>query len=164
MSAITKPRQQWIAMLAKLVAPIEPIAAAKALSEMMPMLADIPDGAFSLASLDYVARQCKRTPTYGELRASVSAWWLDNRPKQALLENPLNEVWSAKVARERAEAIADWSNPDKVRASVQLLDGHPMAEFLGGMLGGLVKRHAPQNLVVLPPRWQDPPTTEGGRK
>jgi hypothetical protein len=50
----------------------------------------------------------------------------------------------------RADAKADWADPMKVTRSLAKLHGHPMESLLTRMLHGLVARHAPQNLHLLP--------------
>jgi hypothetical protein len=60
------------------------------LAAYVPMLMDrFPDGAFTTASLEHVARHAvKGFPTYGELAAWLADWWRDHRPLPPLLEKP----------------------------------------------------------------------------
>lgn len=147
-----KHRKQWIAMLAKLVAPMETIAAGKAMSEMLPMLEDFPDGAFTIASLHAVAAATKRVPTYGELRTSLGAWWSANRPEEpSAVERP---AWLERYAKERADAKASWSDPANVRESRDVvLSSDVQQHRLGRMLAALVNRHCPANIGLLPAEW-----------
>lgn len=85
MTEPSKHRRQWCAMLSKLVAPMDATTATKALVEMLPMLADVADGAFTAGSLDAVAGAVRRVPTYSELRNGLIQWWEANRPPVAEL-------------------------------------------------------------------------------
>ena len=60
------------------------------LAAYVPMLKDrFPDGAFTTASLEHVARQCtKGFPTYPELAGYLSGWWREHRPVIALPAPP----------------------------------------------------------------------------
>lgn len=60
------------------------------LAAYVPLLADrFPDGAFTTASLEYVARQAiKGFPTYGELAAWLAEWWRATRPPPLALPAP----------------------------------------------------------------------------
>jgi hypothetical protein len=60
------------------------------LAAYVPMLMDrFPDGAFTTASLEYVAaRAVKGFPTYGELAAWLAEWWREHRPPLAALPPP----------------------------------------------------------------------------
>jgi hypothetical protein len=60
----------------------------------VPMLMDrFPDGAFTTASLEHVARNAvKGFPTYGELAAWLSDWWMQHRPLPPLLNGPAKEA------------------------------------------------------------------------
>jgi hypothetical protein len=150
-------RLQWVAMLAKLVAPMDATAAAKALADMLPMLADFPDAAFSIGSLQAIAGSAKRTPTYADLRRGLGAWWHANRGDMIADTSSAKDAdadWKAKQRREHAEAKADWSDPAKVRRSRDLVLSSPIRQLeFGRMLAALVSKHAPINLGLLPPEW-----------
>lgn len=149
-----KIRLQWVAMLAKLTAPMDATTAAKSLADMLPMLADLPDAAFCMTSLEHVASQCRRVPTYAELRIHLGGWWRDNRPIEPTLPGPASpDQWSQKVEAEHNQAVEDWTNPIFVRAAVRSLIDHPMRGVLGPLLGSLIGRHAPDNQGMLPPEW-----------
>jgi hypothetical protein len=82
MSRVGTKRGQWFAMLAKLTSPMESSAAAQAFAAYAPMLASFPDDAFTIASLEHVAANCRHgVPTYADLREHLAAWWRDNRPR-----------------------------------------------------------------------------------
>jgi hypothetical protein len=60
------------------------------LAAYVPMLLDrFPDGAFTTASLEYVAaRAVKGFPTYGELATWLAEWWREHRPMPPALPPP----------------------------------------------------------------------------
>ena len=60
------------------------------LAAYVPLLFDrFPDGAFTTASLEHVARQCvKGFPTYPELAGYLSDWWRAHRPAPPALPAP----------------------------------------------------------------------------
>lgn len=102
-------RRVWVAMLAKLVAPSNSADAAKALAAMLPFLTGYPEAAFTLQSLEYVARQVRRLPSFSELADALASWWKD-QPRAFLLEapdaeglSPLDHMHIAAVQRTRRE-------------------------------------------------------------
>jgi len=100
---------------------------------MAPMLAmRFPDGAFTSASLEAVAAECKYLPTYGELVGYLHAWWRDHRPRPRALpappirqrDEPTHEE-REHVARVTAETIA------ALQSSTQPIgDRRPVACYL----------------------------------
>jgi hypothetical protein len=115
------PRPMWAATLAKLVAPMEPERAAKAIAGMMPVLS-FPDDAFTLASAREVASAGRvmeaevrgpggslirsaaygpltRVPTFGEIETAVGRWWRHERE--------MRKVRAAPIAREALPAPSD---------------------------------------------------------
>ena len=96
-------RAQWLSMLAKLTSPMESSAAAQAFAAYVPMLQQFPPEAFTIASLEHVAANCRHgVPTYADLREHLSAWWRDNRPRPTALAAPLPEPRGAPTDEERA--------------------------------------------------------------
>ena len=96
-----KHRLQWVSMLAKLVAPMDAARAGKSLADMLPMFANLPDAAFTTASLDDIASQCPpRVPTYAELRLLLDRWWgkHDPTPRIAAPEPP---QWRVNIPKPR---------------------------------------------------------------
>lgn len=77
-------------MLAKLCAPGRAADAGKAFQAMIPMLTGFPDGAFTVRSLEHVARAHRREPSYAELCTSLGEWWRENQPpsQAPMLEGP----------------------------------------------------------------------------
>jgi hypothetical protein len=122
-------RQMWIAILAKLVAPMEPIAAAKAMQPMLAMLAGYPDQAFTPSSAQHVAltgrimpdgstAPLNRVPTYGELDTALGKWWRAKREMLAVLGQPIARAAIQAPDPEEREGM----NPEArehVRAVVQ---------------------------------------------
>jgi hypothetical protein len=82
-------RLKWIATLAALVYPQEVSKAADALKAFLPLLSDLPDGAFSAASLEAVVMAPRRMaiPSYDELRTPLAQWWSDHRPQSTITDD-----------------------------------------------------------------------------
>lgn len=149
-------RRQWLAMLAKLVAPMDPATAGKALSDMLPWLRHLPDAAFTMASLEAVARQCKRVPVYGELREHLSSWWNEHRPPLPALHGP--DEWQQRIDQQHANAQESWDGitTSNIRDRIIAANAAPnngMRQAMRGILTTAVARHAPQQLGMLPPEW-----------
>jgi len=109
-------RQMWVAVLGKLVAPLEPERATKALAAMLPMLSRYPDAAFSPESAQTICASGRiladgseaplnRVPTFGELECALGKWWRHQREMRELRAQP--------IAREAlpapAPAARDWT-------------------------------------------------------
>jgi len=96
-------RVKWLGMLAKLGTPADPVKAFQALEAYLPFLAELPNEAFTLASLEHVAMTPKRLhiPDLSEVKAPLLAWWRDNRPARTALSAPV-----AKHEQPRAEPTA----------------------------------------------------------
>ena len=86
------PRKEWIAMLAKLTTPHDPVKAATAFAAFLPMLTDFPDQAFCKASLEHVASKATFAPNYGFVRGELGGWWRDNRPDRRRLEGVIMQL------------------------------------------------------------------------
>jgi hypothetical protein len=162
MTAPDTARRKWLAMLAKLTAPMHPVEATKALCDMLPFLADMPDAAFTLASLEHVAASCRHgCPNFGDLRAPLAEWWHDNRPAPTnLLAGPTPQQDRERTAATQAQCRADWGDPAIVRAKIRDVeelqrDDCFMAGYLRSMLRLMVGKWAPENLGLLPPTWLD---------
>jgi hypothetical protein len=122
---------------------------------MLPLLRSLADNVFTMESLDIVARASpNRTPNYGQLRALLDGYaeTLKPKPQYQIHEDP-DIARARKTAEDRALAVQDWSDPQTVMRAARELDGHPWRSVLGGMLGGLVFKHAPQNQQYLPPEF-----------
>jgi hypothetical protein len=158
-------RQQWTAMLAKLTAPMSAPVAAKALADMLPMLDDIPDSAFTLASLEHVASQCERVPTYRELREHLGDWSKAHPP----VLPPSRALPAPSSKRDREEEDRQFWNtitPQQLREKTAEIDAMtgPMAVVVRDALRrsyvfGLT-RYASHRLGWLPPHWLPREPTE----
>ena len=155
-----KNRQQWAAMLAKCVAPMDAPKASKAIVDMLPMLADFPDEAFCLGSLEAVATQCKFAPSYAELRGHLAEWWRRHRPTPTAI--PGKQPATARQDEIDRDVSESWANitAPQVRAKIRELDGNGMRQTLGHFLATAVAKHAPHHLGLLPPEWIDAPPAE----
>jgi len=83
-------RDEWVMMLAKLIAPTDPVKALDALLAFLPLLEDIPDAAFTRASLEAVAMAPRRLwlPDFREVKGPLLTWWRSNRPSPPSLLPP----------------------------------------------------------------------------
>lgn len=122
--------------------------------------------AFTPESLKLVGDGHEFFPAYATVRTALIGYLAQRRylalPSQVpnSLQDRIDELrdngaYFRRIADERAQARADWSDPAKVRASVRKIgDDHPMRDMLRSLLAGLVKKHAPENLDQIPPGWQ----------
>lgn len=150
MSDDTK-RRQWMAMLAKLTAPMSAPVATKALVDMLPMLEDFPDAVFTLESLEHVASQCQRVPIYAELRQFLGEWWRTHRPPEPALPPPSGK------RDVKAEDLAFWNDMSEAQmrdriAWVEGFTGWRRDTLIRSTYAGLAE-HAAHRLAWLPPHW-----------
>lgn len=157
-----KTRQQWVAMLAKLVAPMDATTAAKALTAILPMLDDFPDGAFTLDSLGAVASACTHgVPNYAELRGHIGAWWKLHRPQPtAITADQPATIRQREIEREVRES---WANVSAAQVRTRINDiraiprangvGSAVARASSSFLTTAVRKYAPHHLGLLPPEW-----------
>lgn len=121
--------RMWFAVLAKMVAPMEPVAAAKGMEPMLAALGGYPEQAFTDASARHVATTGRvlpdgstaplsRVPTYGEVDIALGKWWRSERERLMALQAPTpQEALPAPDLQDR-----DGLNPEVreyVRAVVQ---------------------------------------------
>jgi len=97
---MTEHRASWIAALAKLTTPHDAERAAAAMMAYVTFMGDLPDQAFTLASMRHVAMQDRRMmiPDLREVLTPLEAWWRENRPARTALSAPV-----AKHEQPRAE-------------------------------------------------------------
>ena len=97
---MTEHRASWIAALAKLTTPHDAERAAAAMLAYVTFMADLPDQAFTLASMRHVAMQERRLmiPDLREVLAPLEAHWRDTRPARTALP-----ALTAKHEQPRAE-------------------------------------------------------------
>jgi hypothetical protein len=141
-------RAEWMATLAPLIRPRAPLPAATQLGNMLRFLGDIPDVAFTEASLSAIAPRLPRSPSYPQMRAALDHYVrsLAPAPERSTDSETMRE--RARLAERDRWLAENWDNPAGIRASVRLCSGDP--RFLR-MLAALVQRHAPQHLALLPP-------------
>lgn len=102
-------RALWLAALAKLTTPHDAERAAAAMCAYMPFLAEIPEAAFTLASMRHVAMRERRMmiPDLREVVEPLSAWWKDNRPTPAAIAAPAKpEPEHVEISAEERAAVA----------------------------------------------------------
>ena len=108
MSETLSVRGAWLTELAALCYPQAPGQAMRAFRAYMPMLADMPDGAFTDDSLEIAATAPRRMaiPSYDEVRKPLSAWWRENFPRERALPAPREPDRAPPTADEVAAVTA----------------------------------------------------------
>jgi hypothetical protein len=102
----------WAAVLAKWVAPMDAVRAAKALADMLPGLSAYPDAAFTEASAREIAQTGRimgdgsraplaRVPTFGELELVLARWWHANRPDKPAAIEYVPSVYRVDIPKPR---------------------------------------------------------------
>jgi len=115
-NATDRQIRDWLIDLGVLCAPrpgAEP--AAKVVSAYIPLLRDLPAGAWTQQSREAVARQSVFFPAYAELRERLESWWDANKPRVALLPGhvamaPLSDAgkrWAAFWVTRAGEGGSD---------------------------------------------------------
>lgn len=101
------PRREWLAMLARMSTPHDPVKAVEAMLHYLPLLSDMPEAAFTPASLEAVAMspQNLHIRTLREVKEPLQAWWKENGPRRVALPAPPPVVEPERSPEERA-AIA----------------------------------------------------------
>jgi hypothetical protein len=143
-------RNDWMGALAPLIRPRSALAAATQLGKMLEFLTDIPDAAFTEASIAAIAPTLKRSPSFAEMRAALQAYArsLDAPTDQDPLQDTATMRERARWDVRQDELRAEWNDPDGIRARIRTCDGE--LRFLR-LLAGLVLQWAPQHLGLLPP-------------
>lgn len=87
---MTDPRPKWLAMLATLTSPSFPAQATQSLLAFMPLLGDMPEGAFTVRSLHAVAATPRRqaVPSIDELRRALHEWYRDFGQDRTAIAGP----------------------------------------------------------------------------
>lgn len=139
------------------------------------LASEFPVAAFTDASLKSIVAGTEYFPAWAVLKTGLDAWLEANRPKalappiseklRTSLQEHLDEMEDnadnkARRADRLQAAKEDWSDPDKIRASLLKLDETTpyWKARLGRFLGQLVRKHAPENLGYLPPEFHPPPS------
>jgi len=105
---MTEHRASWVAALAKLTTPHDAERAAAAMSAYMPFLAEIPEAAFTLASMRHVAMQERRMmiPDLREVVEPLQAWWRENGPRRTAIAAPVKPPEpESQISAEEREAV-----------------------------------------------------------
>lgn len=95
--------------MAKLTTPHDAERAAAAMMAYMTFLAELPEQAFTLASMRHVAMQERRLmiPDLREVLGPLEAWWREQRPARPALPAPvLRVVERAEPSPEERAAVA----------------------------------------------------------
>ena len=81
-------RDEWVAALAPLISPRATAGSVSQLSKLLRYLSDLPDRAFTEASLVFAAPRLPRSPNLGQLREALNGYLrsIDGRP-DALPDN-----------------------------------------------------------------------------
>jgi hypothetical protein len=117
------PRREWLAMLARMSTPHDPVKAMEAMLHYLPLLSDLPEAAFTPASLEAVAMapQNLHIRTLREVKEPLATWWRENGPRRVALPAPPPEPTSQISAKEREAvrqqiaALADTLAPRETR-------------------------------------------------
>ncbi len=150
----------WLNDLANLTAGQVPLADAKSkiAALALALAEDFPLAVFTRRSLVDVARDLKWFPSYSELCAVLSPWWKAHRMPVSAIEHDPSGL--AKIARESVDAADSWKDisSTEVNAKIRMIaDAHPPFSFAWGRaFAAAIKKHAPQHLGLLPPKWLDP--------
>ena len=113
-------RAEWMAAVAPLIRPRSAVAAATQLGKMLEFLTDIPDIAFSEASVRVIAPQLKRSPSFAEVRTALQNYVrsLDDPDPNAITDGTLSADDAVKVQiwrQHRAGGFAHISHLADVR-------------------------------------------------
>lgn len=149
----------------------EPVTRDKLAGYVLLLLEEFDSAVFTRQSLEAVSSGCEFFPAYAVLKTALMTWrdappplrlsapapTIPDSLRQRVDEMRDDELWKARLADERSVVVADWKDHSKIRVAVRSLEGHPWRDRLGRMLAGLVSRHAPENIALLPPEWHEKP-------
>lgn len=126
---------------------------------------DLPQAAFTEASLQEVASGCEFFPAYSVVKTALEAWYSSARlralasPVSIMFTEYFDEQQNTDAHKQRlvdrlAAAKSDWQDPGKIRASAHRIgEDHPHRLLVGRILAALVLRHAPENISFVPPEF-----------
>lgn len=126
------PRREWLAMLARMSTPHDPVKAMEAMLHYLPLMSDLPDAAFTPASLEAVAMSAQNLHirTLREVKEPLQDWWRTHGPRRVALPAPPPEpepeispeerAAVAKQIRELADSLAP-PEPAKPRIRAHLI-------------------------------------------
>lgn len=109
---MTDHRTSWCAIVGGLVYPFDPARAATAITAYLPLLADLPDAAFSAKSAEVVALAPRRMaiPSYDEVVNPLVKFWRDMPPDRPRI--------AQDTPRARSEPIPAAGPTDAEKAAV----------------------------------------------
>lgn len=153
------PKQMWVAMLAKMVAPMDSERASQAITALLPMLS-LPPEAFTIESIKEMCQSGRisglgehgpltRVPTFIELEKALGRWWAKKVELELLRAAPTPRARLAAPPQENGpteqavQYVADkvrafqsersfQSPTDKPKARIKplhLSDGHLALEY-----------------------------------
>lgn len=138
---MSEHRASWIAALAKLTTPHDAERAAAAMSAYMPFLLEVPEAAFTLASMRHVATSPRRMmiPDLSEVLNPLEAWWRENGPRRTAIAAPAKPAEPEQCAtpEERAAVAAQLralvaeltpAEPGKPKVRAHLIPAEVLAE------------------------------------
>ena len=118
------------------------------------MLADAyPAGAFTRASLDHVARQCKFFPSYSETCELLSAWWKENRPTPRAIESDQPATVRQRELERKNRESWETISAEQIRTKIRTIRNSSMPPLFGHFFATALAKYAPQHLNLLPPEW-----------
>jgi hypothetical protein len=123
------------------------------------LLGDFPIAVYDHATLKTIARECKFWPSYAELCDLLRD---QTRQRVELFDAPRlgfdRQSEADKQADVEANIATSWASMSlgDVKTQIRQLDGHPMRNVLGRILGRAVTKHAPQHASLLPVEFLPP--------
>jgi hypothetical protein len=168
MSSRNSPRivqvAQWLRRLSTLTRSPTKITQV-ALSDYTKLLkAEFSDSLFTDEALQRIASEFQFFPSFSTLKVALIE--IEKERQLRLLEHPMadslrervDQITNSPEHKQRQDELvasvkADWSNRANVRSSLAKLETSPMRLVLGKMLAGLLVKHAPRNLDILPPEF-----------
>ena len=135
-------RRVWCGHVAKMVYPIDPARCGRVLVDYLPLLADLPDEAFTPHSAEAVALFERRMafPSFDEIAKPLRGWWRENRPHRyrslpapepeaPRLPTEAERAAQAETMRQFREDFAHVWRPRPGSVEPKYLTGEALAEF-----------------------------------
>lgn len=146
---MTDHRASWLAALAKLTTPHDAERAAAAMSAYMPFLVDLPEAAFTLASMRHVAMAPRRMmiPDLREVLDPLESWWRENGPRRTALPPPAKPAAEEyRVSPEERAAVAAQmralveslkpAEPERPKVRAHVIPAEVLAEARARLMAG----------------------------
>lgn len=143
-------RREWIAMLARVSSPVDPVKATQAMLHYLPLMTDMPDAAFTGESLEHVAMapQSLHIRTLREIKEPLQGWWKANRPQPTAIaasakredaEPAISPEERTNVARSLADLVAALdrkTEPQKPKVRAHVIPAEVLAEARAKLMAG----------------------------